>query len=222
MILPHSRIEKHILQENKKTIIIGVDEAGRGPLAGPVVAAAGWINSDFLEKNFKNKELIRDSKTLSEHQREKIFCQLSKDNNFENGVAIVDNIKIDEINILNATFLAMRLAVDDLIGKMLEKKLVKDNSKIIILVDGNQEIKTLKFKQRLFPQGDRNIFSIALASIFAKVSRDRIMNNFHKKYPKYGFDHHRGYGTREHFENIKKNGICPIHRKSFNLGLTVD
>lgn len=222
MILPHSKIEKGILQENKNSIILGVDEAGRGPLAGPVVAAAAWTRPEFLDEDFEEKKLIRDSKTLSHKQREEIFNFIKKEDSFAIGIGEVSHQKIDEINILNATLLAMRIAVDNLLEKLLTEKILEKTSDAVVLLDGNKKVKTLKLDQKVFPKGDRNIFSISLASICAKVYRDRLMDKYHKKYSQYGFNCHRGYGTKQHFESIKKNGLCPIHRKSFNLGLNAD
>ncbi len=222
MILPNNKIEKGLLQENPERIILGIDEAGRGPLAGPVVAAAAWINPEILNKKFKQRELIRDSKTLSLKQREKVFSFIEKNPDFLISFGEVDNKKIDELNILNATFLAMRLAADKLLELMLKKRILNNNAEAVVLLDGNKKIKRFKIEQKIFPRGDQNIFSISLASICAKVYRDRLMDDFHKKYPAYGFNRHRGYGTKKHFEHIKKYGSCPIHRSSFNLGLNAD
>ena len=217
MFLPHTKIEKALLQESANRIIIGIDEAGRGPLAGPVVAAAAWINPVFFEKDFKENNLIRDSKTLSFRQRNKIFqiiCQQEKD--FIFGIGIVSNLIIDQINILNATFLAMRLALDDLKNKI---NADQKNLPFILLIDGNKKIPKITTPQKIFIGGDRDIFSISVASICAKVWRDELMEDFHKKYPAYGFNCHRGYGTKLHYEMIKKHGICKIHRESFHLGI---
>ena len=220
MLLPHIKTETGLLQENPKKIIFGVDEAGRGPLAGPVVAGAGWINPQIIEKEFEGRGLIRDSKKLSALQRKKIFKLVSQNENFQFGIGVVENDLIDRVNILGATFLAMRFAVDEL------KKKIKGNfpndflleENLILLVDGNRKIPKIKTAQEVFKKGDQNIFSIALASICAKVWRDDLMEKHHQEYPVYGFDRHKGYGTKFHYEMIKKNGTCPIHRKSFRLG----
>jgi ribonuclease HII len=223
MFLPHTKIEKMLWQENSKRLIFGVDEAGRGPLAGPVVAGAGWINPKVIDEEFKGRELVRDSKTLSAKQRESIFKIINESENFQFGIGVVSNTVIDRINILSATFLAMRLAVDDLMEKTEKNKLQTDDNAqemdVILLIDGNKKIPKIKTSQRIFPGGDRNVFSISVASICAKVWRDRLMDKYHKKYPLYGFDRHRGYGTKFHYEMIKKHGACQIHRESFNLGL---
>jgi ribonuclease HII len=220
MFLPHIKIERMLWQEDPGRLVFGLDEAGRGPLAGPVVAGAGWVNPIIIAKKFKGRELIRDSKTLSAKQREEIFGIINESENFQFGIGIVSNTIIDQINILSATFLAMRLAVDELevkINKLKKKNDIEADGKIFLLIDGNKKIPKIKTSQRAFPGGDRNIFSISVASICAKVWRDRLMDEYHKKYPLYGFDRHRGYGTRLHYEMIKKHGVCQIHRESFNL-----
>lgn len=217
MILPGIKIEKELLAVEDR-IVIGVDEVGRGPLAGPVVAGAIWINPEILEKDFVGRDLIRDSKLLSEKQREKIFQIIQQDDNFVFGIGEVSPMIIDRVNILNATFLAMRFALEDLLDKIRSvDNAVEDKSleNMVVLLDGNRKIPKVDFKQRVFPRGDRHIFSIAAASICAKVYRDRLMDDYHKKYPQYGFDRHKGYGTALHFECLKKFGPCDIHRRSF-------
>ena len=179
-----------------------IDEAGRGPLAGPVVAACVVCSSDF---NAKNKELenIKDSKKLSEKQREKLFAVIF--NYFEEvGVGICDHRTIDKIDILQATFLAMKKAIGAL----------KQKPKFIIL-DGRQAIPNLSLRQKAIINGDNLSLSIAAASIVAKVTRDRIMRQADKKYPEYGFAQHKGYGTKLHLVNLEKYGPCEIHRTSF-------
>ena len=214
MILPNSKIEEAIVKNNG--VAIGVDEVGRGPLAGPVVSAAAWVNPKIFKEKFELKNLVRDSKLLSEKQREKVYQYIIEDirkDDFLISIKSISNKTIDKINILNASLLSMRLAIEELSEKL------KINKKIYVLLDGNKKVPKLDFEQRLFVKGDQNIFSIALASICAKVHRDRMMNDYHRKYPQYGFNRHRGYGTKLHFENLSKNGSCKIHRKSFNLGL---
>lgn len=185
-------------------IIVGIDEAGRGPLAGPVVASCVLLNRD----NYPEK--INDSKKISPKKRQEIFLQLKNLSRF--GIGVVDEKTIDEINILEASKLAMRLAYEDFVKKY---KIFPQ----IILVDGNfipfkkcQEIK------EILPivKGDQKSLSIAAASIIAKESRDKIMREIHQEFPQYEFDKHAGYPTQSHVENIKKYGICKFHRKSFN------
>jgi len=222
MILPDTNIEKNFYGKSDGSLVIGIDEAGRGPLAGPVVAAAVWVNPSVLDSDFKLKQLIRDSKTLSAKQREKVFEYLERSNEYVIGVGEISHLIIDKVNILNAALLAMRFALEDLLEKVqlavksggLDLKNIAAE-KLFVLVDGDKKIPKINFQQHLFPKGDQKVFSIAAASICAKVQRDRMMDVFHKQYPKYGFDCHRGYGTRMHMENLQKYGPCDIHRKSF-------
>ncbi len=222
MKLPKIKVEKDLLKKGKK-LVIGLDEAGRGPLAGPVVAAAVWVEPSFLEKDFKNRALIRDSKTLSLRQREIIFNQLIQSQHFVFGIGEVSNQIIDQINILRASLLAMKIALDDLFSKLESRKifsrefLLQEKNEVCLLLDGNKKIPKISFEQKLFPRGDQNIFSIAAASICAKVCRDRIMEKIHQKYPYFGFKKHKGYGTKEHLTNIKKFGLSRFHRRTFGL-----
>ncbi|MCI7223867.1 MAG: ribonuclease HII [Fusobacterium gastrosuis] len=183
--------------------VIGVDEAGRGPLAGPVVAAAVKLKkySEVLDE-------INDSKKLTEKKREKLYDIIVE--NFEIGVGVVSAIEIDEVNILNATFLAMRKALCELQDKL------KDYERNIVLVDGNFKIREYKGEQVPIVKGDAKSLSIAAASIIAKVTRDRMMRELDKVYPNYDFSKHKGYGTKKHVEVLKKMGpIKGIHRNSF-------
>lgn len=183
--------------------VIGVDEAGRGPLAGPVVAAAVKLKkySEVLDE-------INDSKKLTEKKREKLYDIIVE--NFEIGVGVVSAIEIDEVNILNATFLAMRKALCELQDKL------KDYERNIVLVDGNFKIREYKGEQVPIVKGDAKSLSIAAASIIAKVTRDRMMRELDKVYPNYDFSKHKGYGTKKHVEILKKMGpIKGIHRNSF-------
>ena len=184
----------------EKGNIIGIDEAGRGPLAGPVVAAAVKIREyhDFFEE-------INDSKKLSEKKREKLFDKILT--YCEVGVGIATVEEIDEINILNATFLAMRRAINDINGN--------DITYDKVLVDGNKEIREYEGEQEAIIKGDAKSLSIAAASIIAKVTRDRIMIENAKIYPEYFFEKHKGYGTKLHREVILEKGVLPIHRKTF-------
>ncbi len=190
-----------LLYENEKynngyNIICGVDEAGRGPLAGPVYAAA------VVLKRGQTIEGINDSKKLSEKKRELLFDKIiAQCEDYSIGTA--SEKEIDEINILQATFLAMKRAVEGL-------SLRPDCA----LVDGNQ-VPPLNCDVETVIKGDSKSESIAAASILAKVSRDRYMLEMAEKYPQYGFEKHKGYGTKLHYEMIEKYGICEIHRKSF-------
>ncbi len=186
--------------------VVGIDEAGRGPLAGPVVAGAVVL----LNKKSQNLNLgVKDSKKLTSKQREEIYNYFKKNITVQWGIGIVSEKVIDKINILEATKLAMIKSV-----KNLEKKLGKSKEKLVLIIDGNMKLNS-EFEQKSIIKADQKVFSCALASIFAKVTRDKIMQKYHKKYPKYGFDKHKGYGTAYHFEMIKKHGACDVHRKSF-------
>lgn len=187
--------------DKEKGDILGVDEAGRGPLAGPVVAAAVKIHEyhDFFE-------MINDSKKLSEKKREELFDKILTYCDVGVGIASVE--EIDEVNILEATFIAMNRAIED----------VSKNSDITfdtVLVDGNKLIKKYNGKQEFLVKGDAKSLSIAAASIIAKVTRDRIMLKFAEIYPEYHFEKHKGYGTKLHREILLEKGVLPIHRKTF-------
>ncbi len=182
--------------ENGYKVICGVDEAGRGPLAGPVCAAAVILeNGDIIEG-------VNDSKKLSEKKREELFdVIINRCKSY--GIAYASEQEIDEINILKASLLAMKRAVEKL-----------DIKPDVALIDGNR-LPDLNIPSKAIIKGDANSISIACASILAKVSRDRLMRKIDKKYPEYKFEKHKGYGTKLHVELIKEHGISPIHRKSF-------
>ena len=177
--------------------VSGVDEAGRGPLAGPVVAAAVILSEEIIIDE------VNDSKKLTPKKREILFDKI-KTQSLSYGIGIVDNEIIDKINILQATFLAMKQASSKL-------KIKPD----IVLVDGNHKIPGLEIKQESIIGGDAKSQVIACASILAKVTRDNLMLEYAKQYPQYLFEKHKGYGTKAHIEAIKKFGACPIHRKTF-------
>ena len=182
--------------------VIGVDEAGRGPLAGPVVAAAV-----ILKEYSEELDEINDSKKLTEKKREKLYDIIMK--NFDVAVGISTVEEIDKLNILNADFLAMRRALKDL-------KSLKNEKEYTVLVDGNLKIKEYIGKQLPIVKGDAKSLSIAAASIIAKVTRDRLMKDLANIYPDYSFEKHKGYGTKAHIEAIKDKGaIEGVHRKVF-------
>lgn len=196
------RLQKLLVFENQArqdgfSLIAGVDEAGRGPLAGPVVAAACIIPPEFYLVG------INDSKKLSAEQREDLYGQIVGSSQIQFGIGIVCNHKIDKINILQASIEAMLIAVGQL-------GVVPD----MMFVDG------LRLPHPTIPcqkiiHGDALSHSIAAASVIAKVTRDRIMVEYHKQWPHYGFNRHKGYSTAEHLDNLKQHGPCPIHRMSF-------
>lgn len=185
-----------------RKLICGVDEAGRGPLAGPVVSAAvilPLINFD----DYIKWESIDDSKKLSSKKRELLYSRLLDQSDVHIGIGIVSEGIIDRINILRATQLSMHRAIKNL-GIRPE----------CLLVDG-MFLPKIKIYQKKIINGDGLSLSVASASIVAKVTRDKIMCDYHEKYPEYGFDRHKGYGTSEHLKRIKEYGPCRIHRKSF-------
>lgn len=193
------RLEKMHEFENKYsdfTYICGIDEAGRGPLAGPVVAGAVILPKDLVILH------LNDSKQLSAKRREELFEEI-KEKAISYGIGVVSPARIDEINILQATYEAMRLAVQDL-------SVVPD-----LLLNDAVTIPKLPVKQVGIIKGDARSVSIAAASIMAKVTRDRIMIDYSELYPEYGFEKHKGYGSAEHIKALKEHGPCPIHRQSF-------
>lgn len=183
-------------REKGFNIICGVDEAGRGPLAGPVYAAAVILSPDCVIEG------LNDSKKLTEKKREALFDEI-KEKALAYGIASADEKEIDEINILNATFLAMKRAIDSLS--------VKPD---LALIDGNQKPHT-DIEEVTVIKGDAKSMSIAAASVLAKVSRDRFMLEMAEKYPQYEFARHKGYGTKLHYEKIAQYGVCDIHRRTF-------
>lgn len=200
-------------------VVIGLDEAGRGPLAGPVVAAA-----IFLQKNCRVNIQVNDSKKLSEKKREELYEVLTNHSAVKWGIGIVSEKIVDEINILQATKLAMQKALKNLEKNLYSSDSVKRKAFQItpllktldfLLIDGNFSLQA-KIPQKSVIKGDQKVFSIAAASIIAKVTRDRLMRKMHKKYPQYRFDLHKGYGTALHIKNLKNFGPCKIHRKSFS------
>ncbi len=190
-----------LFYENKyisqgKNLVCGVDEAGRGPLAGPVCAAAVIMPEGLIIDG------VNDSKKLTAKKREKLF-DIIKNEAVCYSVAFASASEIDEINILNATHLAMTRAVEGL-----------EKAPEVVLVDGNSLPKWY-YNSEAIVKGDAVCHSIACASILAKVSRDRLMLLEAEKYPQYSFEKHKGYGTKVHTQAIKEYGPCPIHRKTF-------
>ena len=183
-------------------LIIGVDEAGRGPLAGPVVAAA------VLLKNFSFNNRIDDSKKLSPLRRKNAFFEIKSKSLY--AITAVGHKQIDRINILQATILAMRKSIAKLIKQLSTAEL----KRVFVLIDGNLRFK-LDLPYQSIVRGDSKSLSIAAASILAKVHRDAIMDNYDKIYPQYGFIRHKGYPTELHRNVLKERGPAAIHRKSF-------
>lgn len=200
------KIERELYQKGVKSIC-GIDEAGRGPLAGPVVVASVIMPEGSMIEG------VNDSKKVSEKKREKLYEQIIEEA-VAYGVGIIAQNEIDRINILNATKEGLTLCI-----KELEKDLKEKNRGIekpeIILVDALTKIDTDHIPYQSIIKGDAKSYSIAAASIIAKVTRDRIMRQWDEVYPEYGFAKHKGYGTAMHISAIKQYGICPLHRKTF-------
>lgn len=194
-----------LFDDELKSVVIGTDEAGRGPAAGGVFASAVCFKSknDTLIKELAS---LNDSKKLTPKKREAIFDIIK--NETINSTICVEVNEIEKINILNASLRAMRLACEDVISQLNQKN-------IIVLVDGNKLIKDFNYPQKYIIKGDGKSASIAAASVLAKVSRDRYMLELDKKYPHYGWGHNAGYLTREHLEAIDKYGLTEFHRPSF-------
>ena len=190
------KIDQSVFDEGYE-YVCGIDEAGRGPLAGPVVIAAVIMPKDSMIEG------VNDSKKVSEKKREKLYDQIIEEA-ISYSVGIVDQNEIDRINILNATKAGLTEAVRTL-------KVKPD----VILVDALTNIDTCGVQYRSIIKGDAKSYSIAAASIIAKVTRDRIMRQWDEIYPQYGFAKHKGYGTAAHISAIKENGLCPLHRLSF-------
>jgi ribonuclease HII len=184
--------------------VAGVDEAGRGPLAGPVMAAAAILPAKWAGSGLPRElEGLNDSKQLTKTQREKFFSFLTACGEVEFAIAQIDAAQIDEINILRATHCAM----NDALAKL-------NPAPQHALVDG-RPVKTMRVPHTAIVKGDARSYSIAAASVLAKVTRDRLMLQFDRQWPAYGFAGHKGYGTAQHLAAIAVHGPCPIHRKSF-------
>lgn len=202
------RVEEELYEQKNLKSIAGIDEAGRGPLAGPVVVAVALMPRNSMIEG------VNDSKKISEKKREKLYEEIINEA-ISYGVAIIGQKEIDEINILQATKKGLTEAI-----KEMEKKL-KENSKIeiekpdAILVDALTKIDTDGIPYKSIIHGDAISYSIACASIIAKVTRDRIMRQWDEIYPQYGFAKHKGYGTAAHIQALKEYGPCPLHRASF-------
>ena len=190
------KIDKEFFDKGVK-YIAGIDEAGRGPLAGPVVVASVILPQDSMIEG------VNDSKKISESKREKLYEIITKEA-ISYGIGIIYQNEIDEINILQATKKGLTEAI-----KQMD---IKPN---IIMVDALNGIDTLGIPYKSIIKGDAKCYSIAAASIIAKVTRDRIMREWDKIYPEYGFGSHKGYGTAKHIAAIREYGPCPIHRKTF-------
>lgn len=194
-------LEKDLYSKGFKKIC-GIDEAGRGPLAGPVVVAGVIMPEDSMIEG------INDSKKVTEKRREKLY-DIIKEEAISYSIAVIDHNVIDEINILNATKQGVTDVVDGL-----------DVNPDLIIVDALTHINTRGIPYEPIVKGDAKCYNIAAASILAKVTRDRIMRQWDEIYPQYGFSSHKGYGTAKHISAIKEYGLCPIHRRTFTKHFT--
>lgn len=200
MKYPDTKLEEKLWQKGLR-YVLGVDEAGRGPLAGPVV-----VGAVLIENPKQVVENVRDSKKMTKKQREQAFVEI-QEKSTAFGIGIVDAKEIDRVGIKEAVKEAMILAVSE-VEKKIKKKvdyIISDGA--VYLLDDH--------KMMSISRGDLNHYSIAAASVLAKVTRDMIMEEYSKKYPNYGFERHMGYGTKMHLDAISKHGICDIHRKSY-------
>ena len=204
------RTERMYLFERKYAdlgFLIGVDEAGRGPLAGPVCAGAAVLPAD------RTFFYLNDSKKLTEKKREALYGFLQREA-LACATAFVEPARIDEINILEATYEAMEQAVLSVIARLAEKGIPETRTGAL-LIDAVHVKQLERFKQVSIVKGDAQSASIAAASVLAKVTRDRLMEEYDRQYPQYGFAKHKGYGTAAHIAAIREYGPCPIHRKTF-------
>ena len=191
--------------------MIGVDEAGRGPLAGPVLAAAVAVVFPADRRDFADLPIVRDSKEMTPAAREAAYRRIIRHKNLVCASAGVGEKIIDKINILEASKLAMVRAVRKATRQIKDKI---PTGEIVCLIDGNFSIK-IPYEQKSIIGGDAKVFCIAAASIVAKVRRDRLMEKIGKLYPEYGFTRHKGYGTKEDLAAIEKHGLCSVHRRAF-------
>lgn len=194
------KYEENLYNEGYK-FICGIDEAGRGPLAGPVVVGAAVMPRD------SKLEWVNDSKKVTEKRREILYDRITEEA-LAWGVGIISEKEIDELNILNATKKGLHLALGEVIEKLKQKP-------DIVIVDALREIDTFEIPYQSIIKGDATCYSISCASILAKVTRDRIMREWNEVYLMYDFEKNKGYGTAEHIKALKQYGPCPIHRRTF-------
>lgn len=206
--LPTKELEMKMLKSGYD-FVIGVDEVGMGCLAGPVVVCVVSFDKNFYKRNNPIFNGIKDSKLLSAKQRELLVSELLKEKGMTHVLSFSSPKTIDELNIYQASREAMRKAIK----KIQPNKILKT----ILLIDGNKKVKNLEIDQQAIVKGDQKIFSIACASIIAKVYRDKLMKRYSAQFPAYGFEQHKGYSTKIHQNALKKLGPCPIHRHSFRL-----
>jgi ribonuclease HII len=206
---PNKTLERQLILKGYASII-GVDEVGMACLAGPVVVCALAVSPDFYTHRYPRIARMRDSKALRPHQREQFAKQLQNIPGLRWRIAVCGPEVIDRINIYQASRVAMRDAI-----KGLQQAQDNQNNQIV-LVDGNKIIRGLDLPQQAIVKGDRKVWAIAAASILAKVHRDRLMTEYAKDFPGYGFEIHKGYPTSFHRHTLAERGPCPLHRRSFN------
>ena len=228
MIIPQKKLERKLLKSGYQHII-AVDEVGMVALAGPVVVCAFKFNKKIFQKNHKNLRGLRDSKLLSAKQREKFAASLMNLPGLNFQISLCYPKTIDRLNIYQASRLAMRRAVNKLATrdkrqgtrKTIINRLagsscnLQDDPASIVLIDGPRKIDGINLEQISVIKGDRKVFAIACASIIAKVTRDQMMVKYAKRFPNYGFEKHKGYGTKLHIAQLTSLGLSLIHRKSF-------
>lgn len=202
------KVEKELYEQKHLKAIAGIDEAGRGPLAGPVVVACCLMPKESMIEG------VNDSKKIAEKKREKLYDLITQEA-ISYGVGIIGQKEIDEINILQATKKGLTIAIKDMEEKLKEKPELGIDKPDAILVDALTKIDTDGIPYKSIIHGDAISYSISCASIIAKVTRDRIMRQWDEVYPEYGFAKHKGYGTAAHIAAIKEYGLCPLHRRSF-------
>lgn len=202
------KVEEELYTTNHLTAIAGIDEAGRGPLAGPVVVACCMMPRESMIEG------VNDSKKIAEKKRERLY-ELITEEAISYGVGIIGQKEIDEINILQATKKGLTMAIKEMEEKLKEKPELGIIKPDAILVDALTKIDTDGIPYKSMIHGDAISYSISCASIIAKVTRDRIMRQWDEVYPQYGFIKHKGYGTAAHIQAIKEYGLCPLHRRSF-------
>ncbi len=202
------KVENELYEQKDIRYIAGIDEAGRGPLAGPVVVACCLMPKNSMIEG------VNDSKKVSEKKREKLYDLITQEA-ISYGVGIIGQKEIDEINILQATKKGLTIAIKEMEKKLAENPELGVNKPDAILVDALTKIDTDGIPYKSIIHGDAISYSIACSSIIAKVTRDRIMRQWDEIYPEYGFAKHKGYGTAAHIKAIKEYGLCPLHRISF-------
>ena len=211
MKLPSKTLERKLFADGYG-YVIAVDEVGMGCLAGPVVVCAVAFDKKFFKKNHQRLNWLRESKLLLPHQRERFAVKLLKEKNLQYQISYCYPKTIDKLNIYQAARKAMRRAIGKLINN---RGALLQQGAPVVLVDGKTKIQGMPLDQLAIVKGDRKVFAIACASIIAKVYRDKMMVKYAKKFPGYGFEKHKGYGTKEHQAQLLKLGPCPIHRRSF-------